>query len=370
MKLLKLIFLVLVFLQVANAAMAQEARVDEQGNVVIKYISGSEEVAGQIQVLRKGTRLFHWGEATPEQARSWNNAGRISPELLAHLRLGDGYAGGGFYVSRDILDSQNYGNTLVVIELPKDINIVNSSDGFKWSRPTLGALEKLGVSAAVVPNSRTWMNIIDAEALTKEFVADADFFKKNLPSKIQFSEDLKELFEKFPELKEDPVYKKLAQDTLDLMTEFDSKDSKIASSAFLKILEKGSLKLKTYAFTRFSFKQDSPIFSEKTIDALLKMIKERISHGAHAISALKIAASIDRPINRYLYSKISDIPEVLSQVAHDIRQQLPPEQASAIFQEAQFKLGNKTPPTVQSQINDMKAKGLWNPPMMCHKIFN
>lgn len=370
MNFLKITFLVLMFLQFAHAAMAQVARIDKQGNVIVKYISGDEVKAGTIEVIPKGTLLYHWGNATPEQAKAWNDAGKISPDLLAKLRLGSGFAGGGFYVSKNYFDSIGFGNTLVVIELQKDIKIVHTDLYFKWSNPTLAAAEKIGVSAAGVPHTRNWMNIIDADALIKEFVADAKFFANHLPEKIEPSEYLEALTQKIPGLNEETAFQEIALETRKLEKGLLSKNNKTASNAFLKILESGSQGAKQNAFNKLDAAKNPAVYSRQTIDLLVKMTSDENSIMKMAATRyLYLAGQKNSPINSYLFSRIVDVPAVLYGVAKNIQEQLPADQASTLFQEAVSKLGDQTPSTVQDIIAEMKQQGTWNPQIMCSKAF-
>lgn len=370
MNFLKITFLILMFLQFAHAAMAQVARIDKQGNVIVKYISGDEVKAGTIEVIPKGTLLYHWGNATPEQAQAWNDAGKISPELLAKLRLGGGFAGGGFYASKNYFDSMGYGNTLVVVELQKDIKIVHTDLYFKWANPTLAAAEKIGISAAGVPHTRNWVNIIDADALTKEFVADAKFFANHLPETIEPSGYLEALIEKIPGLNEEPAFQKIAQDTQKLEKDLLSPNNKIASNAFLKILENGSQGAKQNAFNKLDAAQNAAVYSRQTIDALVEMTSdENVIMKSTAVRYLYLASLKSSPINSYLFSRIIEVPLVLQNAANKIQEQLPADQASTLFQEAVSKLGDQTPSTVQDIIAEMKQQGTWNPQIICSKAF-
>lgn len=370
MNFLKLTFLVLMFLQVANAAMAQVARVDDHGNVIIKFNSGQESTAGKTQVIPKGTLLYHWGKATPEQAKAWNDEGKISPDLLARLRLGSGFAGGGFYVSTNYLDSMWYGNTLVVVELQKDIHVISGPEGFRWSNPVMGAVEKIGYSAAVVAHNTTWMNIFDSEALTKTFVADADFFVNHLPKNIDEASKFKDLFKRIPGLSEDPTFQQLAQESDKLIEDLHSKNPEIASNAFQRIIENGSSAVKKLALEKLSAFPEALVFSEKNIDILVQMANKSANPiDNFGLRALIIAARTKRSTSYYLFSKNTRHRAFLHNAAQFIREQLPPDQASTLFQEAADKFRNDPPIGMGEQIAIMKKAGTWNPQIMCSKVF-
>ncbi|MBO9668555.1 MAG: HEAT repeat domain-containing protein [Bdellovibrio sp.] len=168
--------------------------------VVLVKIGSDYKQLGMIGKFRRGTELYHWGEGTPEQAASWDKAGRIDPTLLARLKKEHGGAiGGGFYASLNNIDSINYGNVQIVIEMPKDVKALVKTADTSWYQ-VIPDLEKLGISAIQHSSAPTWFNFIDAEALTKEHVTKPREWKNTWEK----SEQKSNVLEKFPEIFEDP----------------------------------------------------------------------------------------------------------------------------------------------------------------------
>lgn len=162
--------------------------------------NGVNRFVGYVGKIRKGTPLYHWGDATPEQAAKWNAAGSISPDLLNHLiDTNQGAYGGGFYASTDRTDSMSYGNTQITIVIPHDVKIIDQAvnEGLILNQPGVNAhIAKLGISAFRNASRPTWHNFIDAKSLTKEHVTTlvewTDTWRNN-PEKLV-------LMNKFPEI--------------------------------------------------------------------------------------------------------------------------------------------------------------------------
>lgn len=161
---------------------------------------GQDVLIGYVGKIRKGMPLYHWGNATPEQAAKWNAAGSISPGLLSYLiSTNEGAYGGGFYASTDRTDSMHYGNTQITIIIPQDIKIVDKAVNADQILNEPGVNEhiaKLGISAFRNSNMPTWHNFIDANSLTKEHVTTLIEWKDSW-KKAQFKTAL---LKKFPEL--------------------------------------------------------------------------------------------------------------------------------------------------------------------------
>lgn len=161
---------------------------------------GKDLFIGYVGRIRKGTPLYHWGNATPEQAAKWNAAGSISPDLLKFLiNTNNGAYGGGFYASMSRTDSISYGNTQITIVIPHDVKIVDKAKNADKILNVAGINEniaKLGISAFRNSEVPTWHNFIDVNSLTKEHVTTTvewvDSWSKN-PEKM-------ELILKYPDI--------------------------------------------------------------------------------------------------------------------------------------------------------------------------
>ncbi|OFZ56599.1 MAG: hypothetical protein A2428_10840 [Bdellovibrionales bacterium RIFOXYC1_FULL_54_43] len=85
------------------------------------------KTVGTIEILKAGTRLYHW--AHPRDIERWARAGRVPGEEVAALMKNHDnmMAGGGFYVSKNALDSSHFGEKLLIIEVKKDTRILNAN---------------------------------------------------------------------------------------------------------------------------------------------------------------------------------------------------------------------------------------------------
>jgi hypothetical protein len=80
---------------------------------------------GIIKSVPAGTRLYHWG--SEEDTNRWSRQGFVSPGEVAFLDKGDGAVGGGFYASKDILNSANFGRALSVLTTTQPVNVLEIS---------------------------------------------------------------------------------------------------------------------------------------------------------------------------------------------------------------------------------------------------
>ncbi|QLY25080.1 hypothetical protein [Bdellovibrio sp. KM01] len=172
------------------------------------YRHQTDTKIGELTVLPKGTRLYHWEKASSSQINRWNSEGKISEERLTALKKLGGNSGGGFYVSSSPLDSINYGSTAIVVELPKDTILLNVTYGsmLSWNW-YLEALRSKGISVISVRHTPTWMNVIDVETLSKIHVATVDDFRSIKISTPERPWSYKKFFKLFPELKNEENFK-------------------------------------------------------------------------------------------------------------------------------------------------------------------
>jgi hypothetical protein len=214
------------------------------------------------------------------------------------------------------------------------------------------------------------MNIFDSEALTKSFVADADFFINHLPKNIELGSVFKDLFKRIPSLSEDPTFHQLAQESEKLVADLLSKNPDIASSALQKIIESGSSDLKKQAIEKLYSFPENLAFSEKNIDLLSEMASKSANQlDNFALRTLIVATNVKRSTSYYVFSKNTGNRAFLHNVAQRIREQLSADQASTIFQEAADRFPNDPPIGLGEQIAIMKKAGTWNPQIMCNKVF-
>lgn len=374
MGLSKSIFISMVFMLAAFTAQAAKTISIDVENRVWLGIDGHKETLGNVETLKKGTLLYHWANATPEQAKAWNDAGHISPALLERLKTGQGFVGGGFYVSNDPIDSQGYGNTLVVIELQKDIQFLRTNNHKGWNDlwPEFARNQISGLSVA---HTKNWLNIVDADALTKEHVADAGLFKSFTPKKLPSLIDIDSLLtRRFPELQNDPVYKKISEKVHTLMKDLQSKTAQ-SPIALAEIFKNGSDALKYDAIAAImSDTKDNPAFSKENILTLLKeseidnkfaiprRVTENIAHTFRWLITNK------NPESDFVLEHSTSSRYVLKALLTSISE-LPPERASRLLQEAYYNLGDNKPSDLIAVIDRLKREGKWNPPVMCQGVF-
>ncbi|MBS1971027.1 MAG: hypothetical protein JSU04_12005 [Bdellovibrionales bacterium] len=260
-----------------------------------------ETLLGKIEVWKKGMFLFHWGDATPEQAKAWNDAGRISPELLGYLKTQEGFSGGGFYVSTSPVDSHGYGNTLVVIELPNDIRVLKShvTGTIDWNR-LHSQLEGFHISAITVSHMESWATILDSEALTREQVADAQFFKAYHFNKIPRADMLADFEKKIPGLKNEQTYKDLVTELKQLKKDLKSTDIEKVTAATEKLISRGEQRLIEESLFEFRPKYAN----EETVDLVVPLLKSKSRLSSSAVQLLWKVVNNKKDLRMYTYTSI------------------------------------------------------------------
>lgn len=368
LKILNLTLTLLVQSAFAGDKFEYEARVNHKGVQEIwlyKKTDNEYQKLGEVEIIKKGTDLFHWANATPEQARWWHEAGKISPKLLAKLKNTLGAAGGGFYVSTSPVDSARYGNTLVVVTLPKDMRILRTSatKNANWISHN-SELEKMGVSAVTVPHRRTWMNILDAKMLTKEFVADENYFIDKKLQKLPGLKLLKNLFERFPNLQSDPYYQDMLKEAKQLAKAVKSTKHEIADAAVLRVLNQGE---SDYILDVISEMRPSYVTSEivgkfSTLLQYEDYTYQVITGGIYTVAKRNPA------LRSQIYSVLLKLPTMHLFVLEGL-DKIDTVTASNLLNEAALYHGKNIPEEIQEKIDKMKINKTWNPILTCDKIF-
>lgn len=232
---------------------------------VIFRNQNSEITLGELQTLPKGTRLYHWEKASASQIKKWNSEGKISEERLNALKKLGGNSGGGFYASLSPLDSINYGNTAIVIELPKDTFSLHltTNNGFFWNA-ILPELQRKGISIVSVRHTPTWLNVIDPETLSKIHVATAKDFEGLKIETIERPWSYKKFFKLFPEL-ENHEYLKKSFEKMEVVYKAIKVPSDEGRAAVAAIMESGSSDLAKEVFKKASVGN----FTKESIKAAL-----------------------------------------------------------------------------------------------------
>lgn len=321
---------------------------------------------GVVETWKKGMKLFHWANATPEQAQSWNDSGKIPASVLENLKVHNiGAAGGGFYASTTLTDSMHYGNTLVIVTLPKDMRVLRtvSATGVNVAAHAR-ELEKMKFSAITVSHTRTWVNVVDVNMLTQEFVADENFFRNYRFEQLPKPESLGKLFQRFPNLRQEHYYKDLYAEVKQLERDFKSTNREVAHAAALKLFDKADFQFKRDLLTDMR-----PTYvNEEIMNKAISMmnIEDHLFGVAHGII---YAASKKKELRYKAYRALitsSAPPLSMPSMLRGISQR----DASNLLSEALEVHGENMPKHLQNFINDMKRAGTWNPDvMMCSKIF-
>ncbi|MBO9667521.1 MAG: hypothetical protein J7501_12000 [Bdellovibrio sp.] len=315
---------------------------------------------GDVEVIKKGTHLYHWGRATPEQAKQWNEAGKISPELLQRLLQQQGRVGGGFYASLNPVDSSSYGNTLMVIDVPHDIEIVRSisNDGsIPWAWLSRSLLQS-GLSGVGNDNVRQWMTIIDANALTKEFVMGVNEFKKITFNKL-FAPSQTSLFQQaHPEFASSSNFVDLHARSKAAMEKM-SLGGANSQDTFQEVLKIGS---------EIMVEQAIAVFGEEslTFEVLVKFGKEE-----GALTNLLRSFYPSAPIHTTIRQAA-----LISEFSYDRRTAnsflLASEdkvEATRLLQEAEKYWGAKLPKEIATTIDTLKSSKSWFPAPVCSQVF-
>lgn len=368
----KIVFL-LFLIHIAGCSLARAANIRELifieknaagVNEVIYRDEHLEMVLGELKTFPKGTRFYHWEKATSSQIKTWNAEGKISAERIANLRKTNGFSGGGYYVSLSPLDSINYGNTAVIVELPKDITImkVTYSNYANWDAVIL-ALQERGVSAVSVRHTQTWFNFFDIEALSKIHVGTEKDFVNLKITTYEEPWSYKKLFKLFPGLenveslkasqaKMESIYKGLKKpnEEVRLAVEEIAKNSSmnLVMDVFKKVsVENVSMKAITYAMEGIRYTSEKYVFKSIASDP------NKMKHAF--IEAI-------RSDSQYIHGPAI---RILAETSMDISER------TWILQRAQELMINSP----KYQFNNLveyykKTPGQWLPHPLCRAVFN
>jgi len=220
-----------------------------------------------IEILTKGTPLFHWGYLENQYIKNIREQGGIPMETAKTIaqngaggRNGSSW-GAGFYISLDPVDSFTYGNTAFVITLDHDVKIARF-----YGRDVVTSFNSVameyGISAATTTAAQpTWYVFFDAEVIQKQSVPTADEFFKKYVSKIPLLtvKNLKMLadhtkgsdsnyrnYQYDPPLDQSEEFKRLG-DQANRLLEAIKNPGKDSANAFNIILKKGSADLQREA---------------------------------------------------------------------------------------------------------------------------
>ncbi|HLD99751.1 MAG TPA: hypothetical protein VJB59_05800 [Bdellovibrionota bacterium] len=209
-----------------HLGLAPTLRSDGQPALTIQTAADGTQTAvvngktvGTIEILKAGTRLYHW--AHPRDIERWAQAGRVpGEEVAALMKNHDGMAaGGGFYASKDALDSSNFGEKLLIMEIKKDTRILNGAGAAYDLRTILGndwdnvQRELRALNLSGMRYSSTWLNFFEESPLEKAWTPKSsveilDAFRADSPgSKRPSFQQLLRLDQSYP-LVDHPVIQK------------------------------------------------------------------------------------------------------------------------------------------------------------------
>jgi len=105
-----------------------KVKVSEKGPELYIEKEDKEFKVGELEILKKGTYLYHWG--TPEAAALNDRRGFVDPKELDRTVNSKTdrvmVQGNGYYVSTLIWDTQNYGPEVVIVIPPQDLLIAST----------------------------------------------------------------------------------------------------------------------------------------------------------------------------------------------------------------------------------------------------
>lgn len=331
---------------------------------------------GEVEVLKKGSLLYHWAKASPDQAKAWNQVGRIPKDVFDSIKAkGPGAAGAGFYTSRDPLDSIMYGNVQQVIELPEDIRILrtNRKGAFiSWYKDQ-AALESLGLSGFSHSTTRNWINISEAEALTKAFVTDEKYYKDHPIKSIPQQESLKQLFEYMPGLQTEPHYINLLNEAESISADIKSPDFRTSAAALKKVLQNGSIRKihSTIQDVSFMPSDKSNHLTTHVVSEFLKLAKTPDETGHQAIELLLNSAQKNEEIRPQVYSELLKLPHAIPRTLEAFNWSNRPDDRaiSNLLIEASRYYGKSKNTTLQTGIESLIKAGRWTPGPKCVGLF-
>lgn len=322
-------------------------------------IDGKRVRVGAIETLKKGTLLYHWGKGTPEQAARWDAEGKISPELVERLKAEKaGFIGSGFYVSTNPVDSANYGNVLVVIELPKDIEIIRADlrapggRGAEWNEIYV----KTQVSGGTHTLNHTWINLRDANDLTKEFVMTPAKIEKLKPHGSYTKEELKAFLSLHPEYADTKWYQRELALAEKMEKIVHTSDKKILT-ALRRVLKKGSRYYDGLTI-RGMMSVEGPLPAD-----ILRMYMEK-NENYEYYDKLK---EIDKPLA--LEIALTSRTEKAQWFGNNLLDSLPPTEQLPYLEKAAQYWGKDVPYIIELKISELKKQGLWNPAPLCERAF-
>lgn len=366
-----LFFLSFLFLNAASAedsAYQYELRNTAMGNQELWCLHPVRKIQiklGTVEVWKKGTKLYHWANGTPEQAQAWNESGKIPEKVLENLKIHNiGAAGGGFYASLSPTDSMSYGKNLVVVTLPQDMRVLRTvSRGGANIPDHAKEIEKMKFSAITVNHTRTWVNVVDAKMLTQEFVADENFLRNYRFERLPTPDNLEVLFQRFPELRQDPYYKELVVEVKQLEKDFKSTNREVAHTAALKVIERAD-----YQFMRDLLSEMRPTYvNEEIMNKVIPLMNVE-DHLFNFVHGIIYTASKKKELRYKAYQALlrsSTPPPTM----HHLLQNVSQKEASSLLSEALDIHGKDLPQNLKYLIEQMKSAGTWKPEIICSKIF-
>lgn len=332
-----------------------------QGNrdIYVTDLNDKTYRVGSIVTWKKGRTLFHWGKGTPEQAARWDAEGKISVELLNWLKANQvGMVGSGFYVSNNPVDSSTYGNVLVAVVLPKDIELIRadslapSGRTSEWNE----IIDKVGAAGAIHVSTDNWANIRDAEALTQEYVVTPERIEKLKPNGAISSRELMQFAYAHPEFKDTRWLQRETALAKKTESNFKEKSPKVLANV-RKILKKGTYESAPWILG------DLP--ANVPDDVLYELIKKNNFSMYATGSISRDRDNAIRAIEIGLHGE-TDRGILFAITAMNA---LSYEERTMLMQKALEYWHQQPPPMIAEKIETMKKMGEWKPVPLCSATF-
>jgi hypothetical protein len=129
-----------------------------------------------IDTLPEGTLFYHWDK--PETIARWNAQKAVEAGEVEFLRHGTGLVGGGVYVSKDLVDSNMYGDAAEVFKTTQPTRIASTTLGLAIQTQIKDPYEfeqrllALGIEGIGDYNpTKTWVNIFSSKPLSNAHAA-------------------------------------------------------------------------------------------------------------------------------------------------------------------------------------------------------
>lgn len=318
---------------------------------------------GELETLKRGTKLYHWHNATPKQIEKWNKEKRVSKPFMRALFKNPGAVGGGFYTSDNIFDSATYGRHLIIIELPFDITVIRANPEteiyVEWDRYRQTLLDS-GISGVGNSGAQTWRNIIDLEALAKIQVATPEILPNYAIEVMPASVEVTMLLHFHPELSESQFFQDL-YDRAKRQEERIAEGHPEGKNDVKNILKQGTSAAKFAAVATMKI---------EWVDLeLAKLIILNYPTNRTTLHANFVQKIFELPFGKEIIDMALTSPnEQVRYVALSLNWELNPSETDRAMTKAQAFWGTQLPEDIKAKFSDLSQKGVWTPRPFCSQV--